>query len=1021
MQQLNLKPTHAPVKAYYQALGQYGQLNIDHEMAVRSAFQNLLEKCGSQFHWTLIAEFPIRRPRGVPLKVDGAMLDEFRLKRGFWEAKDEHDDLEREAKRKITAGYPTNNIIFQAPERAILYQNGLRQGLNEDISNPDNLVDLLHHFFEYREPQHEEWEEAVAEFKERLPEIAAGAKQLIENEREKNSAFVQNFEEFYALCRQAINPNLSVNAVEGMLIQHLLTERIFRKIFDNPDFSRRNVIAQEIEKVIASLTSRHFNREIFLQSLDRFYKAIEANAVNTKDYAEKQEFLNTVYERFFRGYSPKEADTHGVVYTPQPIVNFMVRSVQDILQKEFGSSLSDKEVHILDPFVGTGNFITRVMREIKKTALPYKYENELHCNELMLMPYYIASMNIEHAYLEATGEYRPFPGICLVDTFELAEPRQAQLGFMTEENTKRVAQQKQSPIFVIIGNPPYNAKQVDENDNNRNRKYETLDEEVANTYVRDSKATLRVSLGDPYIKAFRWSSNRLGQNGILALVTNNGFVDGLAADGVRAHLMRDFDAIYILDLGGNVRKNPKLSGSTHNVFGIQVGVSINLLVRKRADNQPHSRAHVFYARVEEFWHKEEKYEFLEKTGDFRSVKWREVKPTADARWLSEDLADDFSGLISIGSKAAKRGTEGSIFETYCNGAKSNSDAYVYRFNDSALHLTYQTMVTAYNEQLDRWRRAGRPKIWDVEVDETKLKWIRHTKKSLARDKEAAVVASNIRSSLYRPFARLHYIFDPIFNEDLYQLPNFFPHNKKNIAICVNMTSERPFACIATSIIPNLVVAGGFGCTTQCFPFFLYDEGGTNVRANITDRALEQFRNRYKDGAISKWDIFHYVYGVLHHPIYRERYAANLRRDLPRIPFAPSFHQMAAAGKLLVDLHVKYEEQPEFELEQVEKPGEKLNLQVKAMQLSEDKTAIVYNDFLTIKGIPPESFQYCLGNRSALEWVIDQYQVSTDTRSGIVNNPNRPDDPEYILRLIGQVVTVSLETNKIVHALPTLGV
>lgn len=341
MQQLNLKPTHAPVKAYYQALGQYGQLNIDHEMAVRSAFQSLLEKCGHQFHWTLIAEFPIRRPKGVPLKVDGALLDEFKLKRGFWEAKDEHDDLEKEAKFKIAAGYPTNNIIFQAPERAILYQNGIRQGLNEDISSPDNLVELLHHFFEYREPQHEEWEEAVAEFKERLPEIAAGAKKLIEDERKKNPAFVQSFEDFYALCRQAINPNLSEDTVEGMLIQHLLTERIFRKIFDNPDFSRRNVIAQEIEKVITSLTSRHFNRDAFLQSLDRFYKAIESNADNTKDYSEKQEFLNTVYERFFRGYSPKEADTHGVVYTPQPIVNFMVRSVQELLRTEFRRSLSD--------------------------------------------------------------------------------------------------------------------------------------------------------------------------------------------------------------------------------------------------------------------------------------------------------------------------------------------------------------------------------------------------------------------------------------------------------------------------------------------------------------------------------------------------------------------------------------------------------------------------------------------------------------------------------------------------------
>lgn len=481
MIRLELKPTHAPVKAYYESLGQFSQLNIDHEMAVRSAFQNLLEKCGRQFDWTLVPEFPITRPKAPPLKADGALLDEFRLRRGLWEAKDEHDDLEKEAKRKITAGYPTDNIIFQAPQRAILYQNGLRQGLNEDISRADNLVELLRHFFEFREPHHQEWEDAVAEFSERLPEIAAGAKQLIDDERKKNPAFVKSFDDFYALCRQAINPNLSENAVEKMLIQHLLTERIFRKIFNNPDFTRRNVIAKEIENVIASLTSRHFNRDAFLNDLDRFYRAIEINAENATSYSEKQAFLNTIYERFFQGYSPKEADTHGIVYTPQPIVNFMVRSIEDILQKQFQRSLNDKEVHILDPFVGTGNFIVRVVQEIRKTTLHYKFEHELHCNEIMLLPYYIASMNIEHAYLEATGDYRPFPGVCMVDTFELAEPRQAQLGFMTEENTKRVARQKQAPIFVIIGNPPYNANQQNENDNNKNRRYPELDKRIAET------------------------------------------------------------------------------------------------------------------------------------------------------------------------------------------------------------------------------------------------------------------------------------------------------------------------------------------------------------------------------------------------------------------------------------------------------------------------------------------------------------------------------------------------------------
>ncbi|HMC30687.1 MAG TPA: N-6 DNA methylase, partial [Candidatus Angelobacter sp.] len=486
--ELSLKPSHAKVKDYYNALNQFGQLNISHESAVRQAFASLLDTCGRQFKWKLVQEFRIAAPKNRSIIVDGALLDDFALRKGFWEAKDSDDQLEKEIKKKLELGYPKNNIIFQSPEKAILYQKGVRQGLNEDITDADNLVDLLKEFFKYREPQHEEWEAAIAEFSSRIPEIAAAVKEIIEKERKTNKKFVASFEGFVLLCRQAINPNLSDDAVETMLIQHLLTERIFRRVFNNPEFTRRNIIAAEIEKVIDSLTSRHFSRDAFLKDLDRFYHAIEINAENATDFSEKQTFFNTVYERFFLGFSPKEADTHGIVYTPQPIVIFLVRSVEEILKKEFGKSLGDREVHILDPFVGTGNFIVRIMQEIPKTRLQYKYENELHCNEVMLLPYYIASMNIEHAYIEATDEYKPFEGICLVDTFELAEAGQSSL--FTAENTARVQKQKNTPIFVVIGNPPYNVGQENENENNKNRKYKNLDRRVSETYARDSSARL---------------------------------------------------------------------------------------------------------------------------------------------------------------------------------------------------------------------------------------------------------------------------------------------------------------------------------------------------------------------------------------------------------------------------------------------------------------------------------------------------------------------------------------------------
>jgi predicted helicase len=579
MERLNLRPTHKVVLNYYEALRQFKKLGVTHEGAVRSAFQYLLASCGNKFGWKLVPEWSIKRDRGHALRVDGALVDEYRLTHGFWEAKDSHDDLGKEVKKKLTAGYPQNNIIFQAPERAILWQNG-RSVLDLDITEPVALVEIVRRFFDYSLPEYEDWNDAVSHFQNQVPELGRALAELIKEEEKSNARFRAAFDDFLALCRQSINPNLSAQAVEEMLIQHLLTERIFRTVFNNPDFTRRNVIAVEIEKVIDALTSQSFSREGFLKSLERFYKAIDSTAKTIEDFSQKQLFLNTVYEKFFQGFSVKVADTHGIVYTPQPIVNFMVRSVADILQKEFGKSLSSLDVHILDPFVGTGNFIVHIMQEIKKTALTQKYHNELHCNEVMLLPYYIASMNIEHEFFESTGSYESFDGICLVDTFELAEAQQ--ISFFSTENTARVERQKSAPIRVVIGNPPYNAWQLNENDNNKNRKYKVMDKRVAETYAKDSKATNKNALSDPYVKAFRWASDRIGDEGIVAFVSNNSLIESLAFDGMRKHLEQDFDAIYVLDLGGNVRKNPKLSGTTHNVFGIQVGVSINIFVRKRA-------------------------------------------------------------------------------------------------------------------------------------------------------------------------------------------------------------------------------------------------------------------------------------------------------------------------------------------------------------------------------------------------------------------------------------------------------
>jgi predicted helicase len=588
MPNLSLKPTHKPVRAYYNALAEYAQKGVVHEGAVQTAFQDLLVSCGRQFQWTLVPQYAVKRPKKQPIRIDGALVDGFNLARAFWEAKDSKDDLKKEVQKKFTVGYPKDNIIFQQPDLAMLYQDG-KLVMEADLTQAQELVDVVRQFFEYRPPAIDQWEKAAAEFGDRVKDHATALLDLIREQAKKNKKFIDAFATFLQLCRQSINPNLSESAVEEMLIQHLLTERIFRSVFNNPDFAQRNIIAVEIEKVINALTSKSFSRAHFLSSLDRFYGAIEETAATIDDFSQKQDFLNTVYEKFFQGFSVKVADTHGIVYTPQPIVNFMVKSVEDILQREFGKSLVDKGVHILDPFVGTGNFIIRVMREIaelQKTALPYKYEHELHCNEVMLLPYYIASMNIEHEYFEQTADYKPFDGICLVDTFE--DQSVQQLDFFSPENMKRVDRQRQSDIFIVIGNPPYNVGQLNENDNNKNRRYTNksktgIDDRVSATYAKASKATNKNALSDPYVKAIRWASDRIGNEGIIAFVTNNSLLDQIAFDGMRQQLEQDFDQVYVFDLGGNVRKNPRLSGTTHNVFGIQVGVSVNIFIRKSSN------------------------------------------------------------------------------------------------------------------------------------------------------------------------------------------------------------------------------------------------------------------------------------------------------------------------------------------------------------------------------------------------------------------------------------------------------
>ncbi len=1007
------------IETYYADLKDLAHQNVMYEMGTRPAFHALLAAAAKEQGWTLIAEHE-KKVNGKTIRPDGTFKDALNLVRGYWEAKDTDDDLEKEIEKKRKAGYPLNNIIFEDNATAILYQHGQRT-LSADMKDPAKLQDLLLWFFRHVEPEIQEFEQAIDEFKERVPDLAQGLKKKIDESHRTNPAFRKAFADFFELCKTSLNPNLSQAAVDEMLIQHILTERLIRGIFDNPEFVRRNVIAAEVEKVMLAMTSQSFDRNTYLRELDRFYVAIERAARTMTDFSDKQHFLNTVYERFFQGYSVKLADTMGIVYTPQEIVDFMCASVAEVLEKEFGKKLWSDDVCIIDPCTGTGNFIVNLIRRMPKNKLEEVYRKRLFANEIMLLPYYIAALNIEHAYFEQTGTYEPFEGLCFVDTLDLGLGRQGQLDFLTQANSTRVERQKRAPITVVIGNPPYNMHQQSENDNNKNRSHPVIDARIRETYAKDSSASNKNGLRDAYVKFFRWASDRLrGGDGVVCFVSNNGFIDQVAFDGMRKHLLRDFTTVYHLDLQGNVRHNPELSGTTYNVFGIQVGVGITVAIRDRSKIARSLR----FTELDKQLRREAKLAYLQSLQSVGGTTWRKLTPTTDHVWLVPGNAAEFLTFLPIGSresKAASSVSANALFKNYGRGVATCRDDVVYDFDCSTLRERVRKFVDEYNAEVDRYRRAPHIKSVDDFVRYEKVKWSESLKLNLTRGRYAEFAEPKIRGALYRPFTTRFLYFDELLNERRYQLPQILPasaEGENRIIVSSDLGYRaQSFSALITRMIPDLHLCASIDAH-QTFPFYVYDEDGSNRKENITDWSLQKFRTHYKDKKLDKWSVFYYVYGLLHHPGYREKFADNLKHDLARIPYARDFRAFSKAGKKLADLHLDYEKLKPWDLQFIETPGTPLSYRVDdKMRLSKNKASLTVNKSLTLSGIPPEAFDYRLGNRSALDWVLDQYQVYTDPRSGVTSDPNRQDDPKYIVRLVGQVIRVSTETVAIVKSLP----
>lgn len=972
---LELGPSDPLIKAYLRDIKHLEQQQVTHELGIKGPFQNLLDKAAKRRGWTLVPELSTYSG-GKRVVPDGTVRDEFRLARGWWEAKDTSDKLAAEIDKKRKAGYPTRNTIFEDTRTAVLFQDRAEAG-EYALHEPVFVADLLNRFFSHDESDEREFHRAMDEFKSRIPDLAQSLHEHIAEAHKKNQPFKRAFKEFVELCRASLNPDLSEHQVDEMLIQHLLTERLMRNLFQNPEFTHRNIIAAQVQNVIEALASTSFSTPEFLRKLDPYYKAIEREGANLGHFTEKQDFLNSVYEQFFQKFSPDIADTHGIVYTPREIVDFMCNSVEEALKEEFGFTLSSPEVVILDPCTGTGNFIVNLIQRIPGRALSEAYRNHLFANEVMLLPYYVASLNIEHAYYERTHSYESFEGLCFVDTLDMAEAKQ--IGLFTLANTERVEREKKAAITVIIGNPPYNVGQKRENDNNRNRKHDVVDRAIRDTYAKDSKATNKNSLSDMYVKFFRWATDRLGdRDGIVCFVSNNSFVHGIAFDGFRKHLAKEFQRVDHLDLRGNARTSgERRREEGGNVFNDQIrtGVGITIAVRKKG-----SSSRVGYQVAPPYARAHEKRNMLAEARTASAIQWQIVIPNAEGTWLIPKHADEYQSFLSLPE----------IFSLYTVGVKTNRDEVVYDWDRGRLVERIKVFAAAYNAEV-HLHKANPQVAWP-----DSLKWSRDLKQDALRGRLAEYAESKLRLALYRPFTKRWLFFDRILNEEVYQW--------SNISGPVIITSDIAWRAPLFNVLVSDRIADLHLCAPvdahQCFPL-----------SHLKDSAVIQFQQHYSDNSISKEDVFHYIYALLHHPAYRERYAENLKRELPRIPFAADFHAFASAGRELARLHLRYESLEPWPLEYIERKGVPYSERVTKMKLSKDRTSVQVNDSLTLGGIPPEAFEYRLGSKSAIEWIVDQYQVRGDS------DPNREDDPGYIVRLLSQVARISVETEKIVSRLP----
>jgi predicted helicase len=1021
------------------------------ESVRRFAFQKLLDTYARSKELQLVAEVGIKGRKGKVVYPDGTLKDILRQDWGYWECKDEYDDLEIEISKKFEKGYPNDNILFEDGNRALLYRDG-NEVSRTDFNDADALDKTLKNFLQYQRPEVAEFRKAIELFKQDVPKVTAALRDIIVTKAEQNTEYLTKMKTLLTLCKEVINPNITKDDIREMVIQHILTADIFNTIFDEPNFHRENNIARELN----NLTDTFFTREVrnnTLAGIKHYYDTINAKAAQIYDHHEKQMFLKVVYETFYKSYDPKKADRLGVVYTPNEIVRFMIDSTDYLLGKHFNKQLEDKNVEILDPATGTGTFICELIDHFRKDKLEYKYKNELHANEVEILPYYIANLNIEFTYKQKMGQYAEFEN----DIFSLSD-----------ENAERIKKQNEKKISVIIGNPPYNVSQMNSNDQNQNREYPEIDDRIKKTYIKYSTAQ-KTKVYDMYARFYRWAMDRLDENGIIAFITNRSFIDSRTFDGFRRIIQDNFDFAYIIDTKSDVRQNPKIAGTTHNVFGIQTGVAIMFLVRlgstdeaSVATTKQHKKpvatfapnvvkriCRIEYIALEDNWRKEDKLHWLTEHS-LKDIHFEHVQPDKDNNWinLTDNDWDEMVALADKDVKDSKTKKTGSIFDLYSSGISTNRDDWEYDFDYSTLMNKAKYFCNFYNQEIQRWNKSDKKENISTFVDRT-IKWTEELENFLKRNISLEFSDTRIRKSMYRVFSKQYFYYDRIITHRIYQQDNIFPINKPNltnVVINVNHTSSKPFNLLVSDTIPNSHINGD----ALCLPLCRYDKDGKR-QDNITDWALAEFQKQYKDANISKEDIFHYVYGVLHNPAYRLKYEQNLKRSLPRIPYYEDFGQWAKWGKALMDLHLNFETVAPYPLEREEfiliddselydhreddVGADSLSAQNRVrkdltpttpkpkLKADKENGRIILDTQTTLSGIPIEAWQYKLGNRSALEWILDQYKEKKPkdpTIAKLFNTYRFADYKDKVIDLLLRVTTVSVETMKIVREMEKKG-